>query len=33
MFVHGFPFLDPPNILRPAPDGKTGWARMFYENA
>lgn len=32
MFVHGFPFLEGPNILRPGPHGKTGGAWMFYEN-
>jgi hypothetical protein len=33
MLVHGFPFLDGPNILRPGLHGKTGRARMFYETA
>ena len=33
VFVHGFPFLDGPNILRPGLHGKTGRAKMFYENA
>jgi hypothetical protein len=28
-----FPFLDGPNILRPGLHGKTGRAKMFYENA
>jgi hypothetical protein len=29
MFVHGFPFLDGPNILRLGLYGKTGRAKMF----
>jgi hypothetical protein len=28
-----FLILDPPNILRPGLNGKTGGPRMFYENA
>jgi ribosome-associated protein len=30
MLVHGFPFLDDPNILRPGPNGKTGSVVLSY---